>query len=284
MEDKVNRLLSKLKKCAAITNDVYNDLYVSGSTPGILYGLPKIHKLLTPLRPIFAACGTPTYKLAKYLVPILAPLTENQFTVKNSYQFATEVHDLQLTPNSIMASFDIVSLFTNIPVLETIDICIRSLFDSKDTLAGITKNLFRSMLELSVLNSFFLFDSKLYKQKDGVGMGLPLGPTFANIFLCFHEQRWLDDCPAEFKPSYYRRYVDDCFLIFDDPSHIDSFLNYLNGRHPKMKFTKEVENNGSLPFLDVNVERSGSRLTTSVYRKPSFTGLGLSFSVSSPKR
>ena len=139
---------------------MYNDLYVSGSTPGILYGLPKIHKLLTPLRPIFAACGTPTYKLAKYLVPILAPLTENQFTVKNSYQFASEVHDLQLTPNSIMASFDIVSLFTNIPVLETIDICIRSLFDSKDTLAGITKNIFRSMLELSVLNSFFLFDSR----------------------------------------------------------------------------------------------------------------------------
>ena len=182
-----------------------------------------------------------------------------------------------------MASFDIESLFTNIPVRETIDICIRSLFDGKDTMIGITKCLFRSLIELSVLNSYFLFDNELYKQKDGVGMGLPLGPTFANIFLCFHEKKWLDECPVEFKPRYYRRYVDDCFLLFDDPSHIDQFLKYLNGRHPRMKFTKEVESNGSLPFLDVNVKRVGTRITTSVYRKPTYTGLGLSFFSFIPK-
>ena len=110
-----------------------------------------------------------------------------------------------------------------------------------------------------------------------------MGPTFANIFLCYHERRWLDDCPNEFKPKYYRRYVDDCFLIFDDPSHIDSFLNYLNGCHPKMKFTKELERDRSIPFLDVNVKRMGSQLTTSVYRKPSFTGLGLSYFSFIPK-
>ena len=262
---------------------MYNALHVSGSTPGILYGLPKIHKLLTPLRPIFAACGTPTYKLVKYLVPILSPLTENQYSVKNSYEFASELHKLNVASNVTMASFDIESLFTNIPVLETIDICIRLLFDGKDTVLGITKKLFRSMLELSVLNSYFLFDGQLYKQKDGVGMGLPLGPTFANLFLCFHEQKWLDDCPREFKPKFYRRYVDDCFLIFDSPAHVDSFLTYLNGRHPKIKFTKELENNGTLPFLDVNVKRVGNQFTTTVFRKPSFTGLGLSFFSFIPK-
>ena len=51
------------------------------------------------------------------------------------------------------------------------------------------------MLEFSVLNSFFLFDNGLYKQTGGVGMGLPLAPTLANIFLCFHETKWLNDCP-----------------------------------------------------------------------------------------
>ena len=91
VEDKVNRLLVKLKKSAAITAEVYNELYVSGSTPGVVYGLPKIHKLTTPLRPIFAACGTLTYKLAKFLVPILSPLTENVYTIKNSYQFVSDI-------------------------------------------------------------------------------------------------------------------------------------------------------------------------------------------------
>ena len=182
------------------------------------------------------------------------------YTIKNSYQFVSDIQKLQLTPDAVLSSFDIESLFTNIPVRETIDITIRTLFDGKSTVVGIVKDLFRSMLELSVLHSYFLFDSELYKQKDGVGMGLPLGPTFANIFLCYHERRWLDDCPNEFKPKYYRRHVDDCFLIFDDPSHIDSFLNYLNGCHPKMKFTKELERDRSLPSLDVNMKGVGSRV------------------------
>ena len=61
VEDKVNRLLTKLKKDSAISDDTYNELHASGSNPGILYGLPKIHKPNVPLRPIFRACGTATY-------------------------------------------------------------------------------------------------------------------------------------------------------------------------------------------------------------------------------
>ena len=197
--------------------------------------------------------------------------------MKNSYQFAAEIRDLKLSGNVVMASFDVESLFTNIPVQETIDIAVNSLFNTCATVGGIPRKLFRSMLDLAVSNSFFLFNNNLYKQTDGVGMGLPLGPTFANIFLCFHEKKWLSSCPSSFRPIYYRRYVDDCFLIFNDMSHVDKFLDFLNSQHPKMKFTKEVESNGALPFLDVTVKRSGATFETSVYRKPTFTGLGLSF-------
>ena len=89
VEDKINRLLAKLKKLGMITEALYKSLFVSGSTPGILYGLPKIHKALVPLRPIFSACGTPAYSLAKYLVPVLAPLTKNEFTVSDCESFTT---------------------------------------------------------------------------------------------------------------------------------------------------------------------------------------------------
>ena len=44
-------------------------------------------------------------------------------------------------------------------------------------------------------------------------MGLPLGPTFANLFLCFHENKWLEECPSEYKPKIYRRYINDTFLL-----------------------------------------------------------------------
>ena len=47
---------------------------------------------------------------------------------------------------------------------------------------------------------------------DGVAMGSPLGPTLANAFLCHHEKKWLNDCPNNFKPGFYKRYVDDIFV------------------------------------------------------------------------
>ena len=51
-EDKINRLLSKLKKGKEISDCEFSQMYATGTLPGILYGLPKIHKNCTPLRPI----------------------------------------------------------------------------------------------------------------------------------------------------------------------------------------------------------------------------------------
>ena len=279
-EDRINRLLAKLKSLRMISDELYKHLFVSGSTPGVLYGLPKIHKLLTPLRPIFSACGTPSYKLAKYLVPVLAPLTRNEFTLENSYQFVDDISKFNVDSSAsgvYMASFDVASLFTNIPLQETIDICIRSLFSTSTQVLGITVKHFRSLLELAVMNSYFIFNEKFYFQKEGVGMGLPLGPTFANIFMCHYEKLWLASCPPEFAPIFYRRYVDDCFLLFKDQSHADLFLHFLNSKHGNIKFTMESESQGKISFLDVMVHKEGGRLHTSVYRKSSFSGLGTSF-------
>ncbi len=83
-----------------------------------------------------------------------------------------------------MASFDVKSLFTNIPLNETIDICVENLFAQSPPQKFSKKNI-RSMLSNCVLDSFFLFDSKYYEQIDGVAMGSPLDPTFANAFLSF---------------------------------------------------------------------------------------------------
>ena len=87
------------------------------------------------------------------------------------------------------------------------------------------------------------------------------------------ERKWLFMCPAEFKPVFYRRYVDDTFLVFNSPDHVPLFLDYLNSRHTNIDFTCEVENNKLLPFLDLHVERTESCFSTSIYRKATFTGL-----------
>ena len=109
-------------------------------------------------------------------------------------------------------------------------------------------------------------------------MGNPLGPTLANAFLAHHESTWLNECPVNFKPLVYRRYVDDTFLIFRCADHIPKFLDYVNSKHPNIEFTSETELNGKLAFLDVSVSHDNhGTFKTSVYRKPTFTGLTTKF-------
>ena len=102
-----------------------------------------------------------------------------------------------------MATFDVESLFTNIPLDETI--CANLKYQNSDIVDNICKEDFRTFLTLATKESFFLFDNEYYKQVDGVAMGSPLGPTLANIFMSFHEKNWLNNCPPSFQPKLYRR-------------------------------------------------------------------------------
>ena len=152
-----------------------------------------------------------------------------------------------------MGSLDADSLFTNIPLEETINICTNLLYNNEDVIEGMNKSEIKNLLLLAAEKSYFIFNDVLYKQKDGVVMGLPLGPTMANVFLSFYEIKWLEQCPKEFKPVFYRRYVDDIFVLFESAEHLSKFRNYFNTCHPNMSFSFEQEKNGKLSFLDIEV-------------------------------
>ena len=282
VEDRINRFLLKMKNQNTLNEATYSDLHVSGSGPGLLYGKPKIHKPNFhenfPYRPILAAYNLASYNLAKFLVPILSPITTNQYTIQNSKFFADTIQSLPQAEGVFMVSFDVENLFTNIPLSETIAIILQKLFPSLNSISsGFTRSSFKTLLELAVNNTYFLFNQCFYRQTEGMGMGSPLGPTFANIFMCNFEERWLNACPLEFKPLQYYRYIDDTFLLFNREHHAEAFLNYLNSKHPAIRFTMEKEQKGRLPFLDVNVRRTAEGFSTSVFRKPTFSGLGTSF-------
>ena len=90
-------------------------------------------------------------------------------------------------------------------------------------------------------------------------------------------EKWLDECPSSFKPILYRRYVDDSLIVFRERSHAPQFLKYLNDQHRNIKFTIEHEEEGKLPFLDLILSRFEDKLLISIFRKPTFSGLGTSF-------
>ena len=108
-------------------------------------------------------------------------------------------------------------------------------------------------------------------------MGSPLGPTFANLFLVYYENMWLDKCPHQFKPKYYRRYVNDILLMFEKKYHVKKFLKYMKSCHQNIKFTFEEEHNNEIAFLDISITGGGNELQTSLFRKKTFSGVHLNF-------
>ena len=152
-----------------------------------------------------------------------------------------------------------------------------NLFQDRTRVDNLSKDSFRELLTRIKSESLILFDQQFYKQQDGVAMGSPLGSTLANVFLCYHEKIWLQNCPSEFNPVIYRRYVDDTFVLFRSKNHIKKIWNYLNCQHENLKFTSETENEYSISFVDIKITRDNNKFMTLVYRKPTFSGVFTKF-------
>ena len=125
-----------------------------------------------------------------------------------------------------MGSLDVDSFFTNIPLDETIDICVNQFFENTDTVEGFTKSELKQLLCLATKESYFIFNGLLYKHIDGVAMGSPLGPSFANAFLSYHEKTCLNNCPQGFKPVFYCC-VNDISILFKLNDHLQYFQHFL---------------------------------------------------------
>ena len=254
----------------------------TGSVPSKLYGLPKIHKTGNPLRPIISQIGSYTYDLAKFLVPILAPLAKNDYTTKDSFTFVQELRSLDKI--SFMCSFDVVSLFTNIPLEETVEICLDKLYANSETVHNLCRQDLKKLIMFVAKENYFLFDNKYFDQIDGVSMGSPIGPVLANIFMCHLEEGALHTFPGS-GPIMYKRFVDDCFLTFENKQQSEEFFNHMNKQHGNITFTKEDEHDNCLPFLDILISRDpDGTTTTSIYRKPTYSGLYLKWESFVPKQ
>ena len=208
--------------------------------------------------------NTATYKWEKCFVPLLKPFTSNNYTVKDSFDFAKDI--TQQSSKLFMASLDLDYLFTNVPLDETIEICVNELFQFSLTVSGLNKQQVLEILSLTTKESTILFHQKYYSQIDGVAMGSPLGPTLVNI-LCYHETTWLKNCPKSFKPVYDKRYVNDIFVLFEKPVQVLWFVNYMNKRHKDIKFSFETEKDNSFSFLNVTICREKEKFYNKCFQK-----------------
>ena len=164
------------------------------------YTVPKIHKPGIPLRPIVSFVNSPTYAISGYLARILSPVVGNtDYTVKNSCEFADFIRDKTLNACEELVSFDVVSLFTKIPVDLAVKVAEERL--REDASLGQRTSLpvedIIHLLSFCLKTTQFTYNGTYYQQVFGIAMGSPVFAVIANMVMEDVEQRALATSPVK---------------------------------------------------------------------------------------
>ncbi|KAJ8919473.1 hypothetical protein NQ315_016573, partial [Exocentrus adspersus] len=201
--------------------------------------------------------------------------------IKNTPHFIEKLTTINIDSTDLLVSFDVVSLFTNVPVDKTLSI-VRNKLENDNTVKDRTKLNVSALMELLTLcikTTYFQLENDFYQQDFGVAMGSSLSPIMSNTFMEHFEETYVKSYIN--KPKIWWRYVDDIFSIWPHgQDNLADFLNFLNNIEPTIKFTLELEENNKLPFLDVMISKNteiNSNFQTNVYRKKTNTNRYLNF-------
>ena len=178
---KLSEKLLTLKRSGYLSDAVCNKIRPRHKQPPRTNGLLKIHKADVQLRPIVSCLNTFAYDLSAYLVNILSSLTGNsEYTVTNSAHFVSTVSNETILDNEIMVSFDVESLFTNVPIDAAVQAALQKL-ENGPCLADrttLTPAPIADLLTLVLRSTYFQYNGLIYEQKDGATMGSPVSAVF----------------------------------------------------------------------------------------------------------
>lgn len=282
VQNNVNNLVKSWTRKKLITEQQKNKLIChNGHTP-FIYGLPKLHKENIPLRPIVSNIDSPTYNLSKFLSNTISNVLGNsEYHVKDSWQFC-EFIKKQIVPNNhIIMSLDVTSLYTNIPTNLAIE-CINNKWPEITNYSPLTKDEFINAVSLCLNSTYFTYNNNFYSQIFGTAMGSPISATIANLVMEELENAVLKK--LNYKPIFYKRYVDDC-LICIPRDKIEYTINTFNDFHPRLQFTSEIEVNKTINFLDITIKHSEQgKIETNWYTKNIWSERYLNFKSHTPNR
>lgn len=257
---------------SSLFNDLdYYYLTQMNPQPPKLYSFIKLHKENNPIRPVVSFITAPSYKLSKRLINIIQRHSNFQpaFSIKNTSQLIDKIKNIKIPHNATLVSFDVKNLFPSVPPTEVLQITDNLLLYNKcnpQTHADIMNS-----FEVCLKQNYFQFDNKIYTCENGLAMGNPISPLAAEIFM--------DNLEISIKKHQYfksflfwYRYVDDVLACFvGTERQLNKFFIFINNLHPRIKFTLEIEEDNSINFLDLTIQKLDNFLSFSIYRKPTHT-------------
>ncbi|PFX34119.1 N6-adenosine-methyltransferase subunit METTL14 [Stylophora pistillata] len=201
-------------------------------------------------------------QISKYLTTILQPLTDkSRHKLQSTEDFINATKTVQIPDDYKLVSFDVKSLFTSIPLQLALQCTETAIRKSTEPLPLPTDDIM-DLLNICLTSTYFQYNGKHYKQLHGTAMGSPVSVVIAEIVMQNIEERALSTCRQTI--PLWLRYVDDTFTAVRH-DEIDAFHNHLNEQNTDIQFTREVEENGKLPFLDCLDEIIAERATPPMY-------------------
>ena len=198
IKNKLINILKNIKTKTGLGTNTYKPIYPTCCVPPKFYGLPKIHKPDTPLRPIVSSCGSVTYGVAKELAKILKPLVgKSPHHINSTQDFVEQAKQFKLEPGECLSSYDVPALFTSVPIDPALKV-IKDLLDKDTTLKERTVMEVGDiilLLEFCLKNTYFSFQGQFYEQVEGTAMGSPVSPIVANLYMEYLEQKTLSTTP-----------------------------------------------------------------------------------------
>ena len=251
-EKRMTDCLKRMKEQGYRDDVQFGNYRPTGTNIPRLYGPPKFHKPNCPLRPILDMTNSPYHTVAQWLADKLEPVRRQvcKYSLRGTFEFVEAVKDIQLTDKTMLSS-DVVSLFMNVPLLETVDYLYEFVEQNGITI-DLPKALLKELLLRCTFNIQFAFNGEIYRQIDGVAMGSPLGPLLADIFMGKLERTTLSSAIGSM--SFYKRYVDDIFAVTDSNFDMNALLANFNRAHQLICFTSEKEDPNMFNFLDVSLK------------------------------
>ncbi|XP_075150932.1 uncharacterized protein LOC142225042 [Haematobia irritans] len=280
-QTKNNKLVEKLYNENLISIEEKNKLTSRTAIAPRIYGLPKIHKEGTPLRPICSSINSPSYKMCRYITTILKNVTkDSKYNVKDAIDFKSKIKNVKLEDDEILISFDVVSLFPSIPV----NLAIATIEKKWDLIKNYTKiprDIFKELALFCIKDSrYFKYEDKPYEQLKGMPMRSPASRIIADIIMEELLDNSLSNIP---KPRIITNYVDDIFAIIKKID-VERTLHALNSFHSQIQFTMELEKDNKLSYLDCNILRDGNDLRLNWYQNPTATGRLINYNSKHNKR